>query len=102
MRPLSRALTLANNRTATILFCGESNIKSNAWETHGFNIPQFAASKSCVSITLDVLGNYTEEDPLPAGRSMENLILLPDGTIWMRNGAATGTAGCGNTTYTAG
>ncbi|KZP19871.1 copper radical oxidase [Athelia psychrophila] len=95
-------LTPANNWTATILFCGGSNIKSNGWETPGFNIPQFAASASCVSITPDVSGNYTEEDPLPEGRSMGNLILLPDGTIWMGNGAATGTAGYGNTTYTVG
>ncbi|KZP19843.1 copper radical oxidase [Athelia psychrophila] len=53
-----------------------------------------------VNIMPDVLGNYTEEDPLPEGRSMGSLILLPDGTIWMGNGAATGTAGNGNTTYT--
>ncbi|KZP16519.1 copper radical oxidase [Athelia psychrophila] len=33
---------------------------------------------------------------------MGNLILLPDGTIWMGNGAATGTAGYGNTMYTVG
>ncbi|KZP16526.1 copper radical oxidase [Athelia psychrophila] len=74
-------LTPASNWTATVLFCGGSNIKSNGWETPGFNIPQFAASASCVSITPDVSGNYTEEDPLPEGRTMGNLILLPDGTV---------------------
>ncbi|KAF7971613.1 hypothetical protein HWV62_20712 [Athelia sp. TMB] len=95
-------LTPANNWTATILFCGGSNIARTEWEKVGFNIPEYAASPSCVTITPDVSGNYTEEDPLPEGRTMGNLILLPDGTVFMTNGGATGTAGYGNTTFTIG
>ncbi|KZP04113.1 copper radical oxidase [Athelia psychrophila] len=76
------------------------NIKSDAWEVHGFNIPQYAASASRVGIMPDVSDNYTEEAPLPEGRSIGDLILLPDGTIWMGNDAAMGTAGYGNTMYT--
>jgi len=37
---------------------------------------------------------------LPEGRTMGNLILLPNGKILCLNGARTGTAGYGNTTYT--
>jgi len=94
-------LTPANNWTATILFCGGSNIATNMW-TANWDIPHYAASASCVSITPDQSGNYTEEDPLPEGRTMGNLIQLPNGQILCLNGAATGTAGYGNTTYTVG
>jgi hypothetical protein len=83
-------LTPANNWTATIMFCGGSNIQSNQWEMN-WDIPHHPASDSCVSITPDISGNYTEEDPLPEGRSMGNLIILPNGQILCLNGAQTGT-----------
>ncbi|CAL1706725.1 unnamed protein product [Somion occarium] len=88
-------LTPANNWTATIMFCGGSNLQDDQWKPN-WNIPAYAASKSCVSITPDVSTNYVEEDDLPEGRSMGNMILLPNGKILMLNGAATGVAGYGN------
>jgi hypothetical protein len=94
-------LTPANNWTATIMFCGGSNIQSDQWE-EDWDIPHHPASNSCVSITPDISGNYTEEDPLPEGRSMGNLIILPNGQIFCLNGAQTGTAGYGNTSFTIG
>ncbi|KIM83331.1 glyoxal oxidase [Piloderma croceum F 1598] len=92
-------LTPMNNWTATILFCGGSNIQTDQWEKN-WDIPHFPASDSCVTITPDVSGSYTEEDPLPEGRSMGNLIILPTGQLLCLNGAKLGTAGYGNTTFT--
>ncbi|KAL4078560.1 glyoxal oxidase [Scleroderma yunnanense] len=94
-------LTPANNYTATIMFCGGSNIQSAQW-TENWDIPHYAASTSCVQITPDSSPHYVEIDPLPQGRIMGNLILLPDGRVLCLNGAATGTAGYGNTSYTIG
>ena len=88
-------LTPANNWTATILFCGGSDIKANQWKPN-WDIPNHTASASCVSITPDVSTDYQEEEDLPEGRSMGNLIMLPNGKILMLNGAATGVAGYGN------
>ncbi|KAH9002019.1 glyoxal oxidase [Lactarius hatsudake] len=72
-------LTPANNWTATIMFCGGTNIGSNEWVTN-WNIAQHEASSSCVQITPDVSSSYTHVDPLPEGRTMGNLILLPTAT----------------------
>lgn len=60
-----------------------------------WDIAQYNASNSCVRLTPDVSPAYEEDDPLPEGRSMGNLILLPNGKIIMLNGAQTGTAGYG-------
>jgi hypothetical protein len=89
----------SNNWTATIMFCGGSNIPTDRWNAT-WDIPHYAASTSCVSITPDESGHYTELDPLPEGRTMGNLILLPNGEVLCLNGARTGTAGYGNTTFT--
>ncbi|KAI1795615.1 copper radical oxidase [Ganoderma leucocontextum] len=92
------ALTPDNNYTATILFCGGSNLQSTQWVTN-WDIAQYNASNSCVRLTPDVSPAYEEDDPLPEGRSMGNLILLPNGKIIMLNGAQTGTAGYGTETW---
>ncbi|KAH7913258.1 glyoxal oxidase [Hygrophoropsis aurantiaca] len=94
-------LTPDNNWTATIMFCGGSNIRTEQW-TQQWDIPHWPASNSCVEITPDFSPKYTELDPLPEGRTMGNLILLPDGRILCLNGAKTGTAGYGNTTFSIG
>ncbi|TFY58824.1 hypothetical protein EVJ58_g6182 [Rhodofomes roseus] len=91
-------LTPANNYTATILFCGGSNIQSDQWVTT-WDIAQYPASDSCVTITPDVSTNYVEDDPLPEVRSMGNLIYLPNGKLLCLNGAGTGVAGYGNVTW---
>ncbi|KAH7920713.1 glyoxal oxidase [Leucogyrophana mollusca] len=94
-------LTPDNNWTATIMFCGGSNIRTEQW-TQTWDIPHWPASDSCVEITPDVSQKYTQLDPLPEGRTMGNLIMLPDGRVLCLNGAKTGTAGYGNTTFTIG
>ena len=59
------------------------------WGTD-WDIAQYPASDSCVTITPDVSTKYVEDDPLPEVRSMGNLIFLPNGKILCLNGAGTG------------
>lgn len=92
-------LTPENNYTATILFCGGTNLQPDQW-TKDWNISAYAASTSCATITPDVSPSYTRDDPLPEGRSMANLIYLPTGKILCLNGARTGTAGYGPEAWT--
>lgn len=65
-----------------------------------WDIAQYNASNSCVRLTPDLSPAYEEDDPLPEGRSMGNMILLPNGKILMLNGAQTGTAGYGTESWT--
>ncbi|KAJ7693374.1 glyoxal oxidase [Mycena rosella] len=92
-------LTPANNWTATVLFCGGTD--NDDWSTD-WDIASVAASTSCVKITPDFNSSYTHDDPLPEGRSMSNLIFLPDGRVLCLNGARTGTAGYGNESWAIG
>ncbi|KAJ8494999.1 hypothetical protein ONZ51_g1976 [Trametes cubensis] len=85
-------LTPANGYTATILFCGGNDLQPDKWTTD-WDIAQYKASTSCVNISPDVKTSYNQDDPLPEGRSMGNLILLPNGKVLCLNGAETGVAG---------
>lgn len=92
-------LTPANGYTATILFCGGQNISD--WSASS-SLVNHAASPSCVSITPDISTAWTEESSLPDGRTMGNMILLPDGKICLLSGAAVGTAGYGGDSFSFG
>ncbi|KAG8921616.1 hypothetical protein FRC00_008432, partial [Tulasnella sp. 408] len=94
-------LTPANNYTATVLFCGGSDLQPDQW-TAGLDMTQVPAQASCVSITPDVDRTWHEEDDLPVGRTMSNFILLPDQTLFLCNGANMGTAGYGTDPWTKG
>ncbi|KAI0043163.1 copper radical oxidase [Auriscalpium vulgare] len=94
-------LTPANNWTATVLFCGGANISSDQWKTD-WNIAQNPASQSCVQLAPDVSPSYSAVDPLPEGRTMGNIIQLPNGKVLILNGAATGVAGNGNDSWAIG
>ncbi|KDR75046.1 hypothetical protein GALMADRAFT_248901 [Galerina marginata CBS 339.88] len=95
-------LTPANNYTATVLFCGGSNVQTNQWTSPNFIIPTYPASPSCVKLTPDVSGSYVKDDALPEARTMPNFIALPDGTVLNLNGGKLGTAGYGNDTWAIG
>uniref|UniRef100_A0A8H7Y6W4 Copper radical oxidase n=1 Tax=Psilocybe cubensis TaxID=181762 RepID=A0A8H7Y6W4_PSICU len=95
-------LTPANNYTATILFCGGSNVQPSQWTQKSFIVPSYPASASCVKITPDISGSYVQDDDLPIARSMANFIALPDGKILNLNGASMGTAGYGNDSWAIG
>lgn len=96
-------LTPANNWTATILFCGGTNLQPDQWMTNPtWNVAAYPADNSCVSITPDVSSEWVEEDDLLEGRSMGQFIQLPDGRLFHLNGIATGTAGYGNVSWAVG
>ncbi|KDQ20478.1 hypothetical protein BOTBODRAFT_169228 [Botryobasidium botryosum FD-172 SS1] len=89
-------LTPANNWTATVVFCGGTNLQDNQWNGTGtFDLASYPADNSCVRITPDVSTAWSDDDSLPEGRSMGNMIALPDATFFILNGANTGVAGYG-------
>lgn len=87
-------LTPDNQYTATILFCGGSDLEPDQW-TQDWAIAAYPADSTCVNITPDVSPNWVDDDPIFQGRSMGNMIGLPDLKILMLNGANTGVAGYG-------
>ncbi|QRV94398.1 glyoxal oxidase [Ceratobasidium sp. AG-Ba] len=88
-------LTPANNWTATMVFCGGSDLTPKQW-TDGSAKIDYPADSTCVRITPDVNTTWVDDDSLPdSGRVMGNMILLPDGKVFLVNGANTGTAGYG-------
>ncbi|GAA6008277.1 uncharacterized protein JCM10292_004115, partial [Rhodotorula paludigena] len=94
-------LTPANNYTATIMFCGGTDLQPDQW-TLNWNIAGYPADSTCVSMTPDVSTDWVDEEPLPEGRVMGNWIYLPDGRLVLINGIGKGTAGYGNTSWAIG
>ncbi|WVQ82067.1 hypothetical protein IAT38_004195 [Cryptococcus sp. DSM 104549] len=97
-------LTPANNYTATLLFCGGSN--TTQWGndgTAGYNVTAVPTDNTCVRINPDDANpTYEDDDFMFEGRSMGQFVMLPDGTFWMGNGVAMGTAGYGDDGYSVG
>ena len=63
-------LTPANNYTATILFCGGSNMQPEQWVTD-WNIAGYPADKSCVTIKPDdPAPKWKDDATLPEARTM--------------------------------
>ncbi len=80
-------LTPSTNYATTILMCSGQNI--NDWAlSHG--LVNQVVSTDCVRMTLDERGMWSEDGSLPEGRTMGNFILLPDGKIFLMNGAQQG------------
>ncbi|KAK4052086.1 hypothetical protein OIV83_002380 [Microbotryomycetes sp. JL201] len=94
-------LTPANNWTATLMFCGGTDLQPDQWVTT-WNIAAYPADSTCVSMTPDVSTDWVDEDGLPEPRVMGNFIFLPDGRLVLLNGIAKGTAGYGNTSWAIG
>lgn len=94
-------LTPANNWTATLWFCGGTDLQPDQF-TLDWNIAGFPADNSCISMTPDESTEWQDEDDLPEGRSMGNMIALPDGRFVILNGIGSGTAGYGNTSWALG
>ncbi|CAE6418233.1 Galactose oxidase Short=GAO [Rhizoctonia solani AG-1 IB] len=94
-------LTPANNWTATILFCGGSDLKPDQWRASD-PLVTYPADASCVSMTPDVSTDWKDEDTMPFGRTMGNFVLLPNGKVFLVNGANTGVAGYGNESWVVG
>ena len=94
-------MTPTNNWTATIIFCGGTNLNNLQW-VPGAWLVSYPADTSCVTISPDIDLNWYHDDPLAAGRSMGQFINLPDGRLFMLNGAGKGTAGYGNNSWAIG
>lgn len=60
---------------------------------------RYPADASCVSMSPDVSVDWKTEESMPFGRSMGNFILLPNGKVFLVNGANTGVAGYGNESW---
>jgi hypothetical protein len=93
-----------NNYTATVLFCGGSNPPQWGTDgTAGYNVTAIPADNTCVRISPDSANpTYEDDDYMLEGRSMGQFVLMPDGTAWMGNGVAMGTAGYGDEMYSVG
>ncbi|QRV86192.1 glyoxal oxidase [Ceratobasidium sp. AG-Ba] len=87
--------------TATILFCGGSDLQPDQWRASD-PLVTYPADASCVSMTPDVSPDWKIEDSMPFGRSMGNFVLLPNGKTFLVNGANTGVAGYGNESWVIG
>ena len=101
-------LTPANNWTATIIFCGGSDVKPDQysffscpfllllinptyrWSSPDFIPTTYPASRSCVRITPDISSSYVEDDPMLERHAMTSFIALPNGKILNLNGASLG------------
>ncbi|KAH7323340.1 glyoxal oxidase [Rhizoctonia solani] len=94
-------LTPKNNFTATVMFCGGSDLQPNQW-VENWDISKYPADSSCVKISPDVSTEWETDDELPEGRTLGSMILLPTGEIFMVNGANTGVAGYGNVSWAIG
>lgn len=98
-------LSSANGFQPTLLFCGGS--ATEQWGDDvgpGYNVTAVQADNSCFRISPEASNNpqYEQDDWMFEGRSMGQFVLLPDGSIWMGNGVAMGTAGYGDFNYSLG
>ncbi|KAB5588064.1 Copper radical oxidase [Ceratobasidium theobromae] len=94
-------LTPQNNWTATLMFCGGSDLQPNQWK-EDWEIAKYPADATCVKMSPDVSTQWEDDDSLPEGRTLGSMILLPTGQIFMVNGANTGVAGYGNVSWAIG
>ncbi|KZT02778.1 copper radical oxidase [Laetiporus sulphureus 93-53] len=90
-------LTVANNYTPSVLFCGGTDMDDYAWGNYSWpfiNTFYYPASARCHYITPESDSpQYIETDPMPESRTMGQFIHLPDGKMLVVNGGENGTAG---------
>ncbi|KAF8995655.1 copper radical oxidase [Cyathus striatus] len=93
-------LTVADNYTQTIIFCGGSTMPDYGYGNFSFpfyNTWEWPASNDCQRITPEPADGspaaYEQDDDMLEGRSMGQFIILPDGTLLVINGGLNGTAG---------
>ncbi|EIW56122.1 DUF1929-domain-containing protein [Trametes versicolor FP-101664 SS1] len=93
-------LTPDNNYTPTVMFCGGIFMDDYSWGNYSWPFADtwaIPSSKKCHTITPEPTDGsaveYVEDDDLPVGRTMGQLIALPDLTLLVVNGGANGTAG---------
>ena len=85
-----------NNYESEILICGGSSIDD---QKESYKISsQEPASAQCVRMVLNEEGilNGWQVEQMPEARTMLDAVLLPDGTVFITNGAGSGISGYGN------
>jgi hypothetical protein len=92
-------LTVANNYTQTIIFCGGLELPDADWGDYDMpavNTWLYPASNDCKRITPEPQNGppvYEQDDDMLEGRTMGQFIILPDQTLLVINGGLNGTAG---------
>lgn len=93
-------LTPENDYNPTILFCGGTDMNDEQWGDYSYpyiNTWDYPASKDCQRITPEPSDGsaaaYEQDDDMPEGRTLTQFIILPDGKLFLVNGAINGTAG---------
>ena len=92
-------LTVANNYTQTIIFCGGLELPDADWGDYDMpavNTWLYPASNDCQRITPEPQSGppvYEQDDDMLEGRTMGQFIILPDQTLLVINGGLNGTAG---------
>ncbi|KAK4703032.1 glutathione S-transferase, partial [Phenoliferia sp. Uapishka_3] len=89
-------LTVANNWTPEILFCGGST--ANTQINPVYLSSQTPASNQCVRMVLTAAGikKPWSVEQMPEQRVMGDAVLTPDGKVFLVNGGKSGIAGYGN------
>ncbi|KAJ7343332.1 DUF1929-domain-containing protein [Mycena albidolilacea] len=100
-------LTVANNYTQTLLFCGGTDMPEPLWGNYSYpntDTWNYPASKDCQRITPEPADGspaaYEQDDDMIEGRTMGQFIILPTGQLFMVNGGLNGTAGYADSTGT--
>jgi hypothetical protein len=91
-------LSAANNYTPEVLICGGSTV-SDTTEPASVGISsQTPASDQCIRMVLTDAGIAAgwQVEHMPTPRIMGELVHLPDGRLFLVNGAKSGVAGYGN------
>lgn len=98
-------LTPANNYVPTILFCGGSDMPSDAYGDYkhpAINTWDYPASQDCQRITPEPTDGsapaYVKDDDMLERRTMGQFIILPNGKLLVVNGGLNGTAGYADST----
>jgi hypothetical protein len=98
-------LTPANNYNPTIIFCGGTDLPSDAYGGYAgpqINVWEHFASQDCQRITPEPADGsqpkYVQDDNMLEPRTMGQFIILPDGNLLVVNGGTNGTAGYGTAT----
>ncbi|CAK5284242.1 unnamed protein product [Mycena citricolor] len=93
-------MTVANNYSQTVLFCGGSDMPDQSWGDYSFpaiDTFNYPASRDCQRLTPEPADGsapaYVKDDDMLETRTMGQFIILPTGKLLVLNGGLNGTAG---------
>ncbi|CAE7186371.1 unnamed protein product, partial [Rhizoctonia solani] len=89
-------LTWENNYKPEVVIFGGSQLADTVKENEVSSQSPTSAQASRIALDAAGIAAGWSFDTMPEGRVMADAVLLPDGTVFVVNGAKTGTAGYGN------